>query len=81
MLTAHERHTASGILIHLPRCRALAREADVRLVAAAAPRQVLLPLPSPALLPSKTRVRSARIPRFSDPFSSKATWRILKSHR
>ena len=80
MLTAHERLTAHRPVLHLPRCCALAREADVHLDCGRHSCEVLLPLPSPPPIPSKPDSPPHGLPRFADPTLHKDTWARLKSH-
>jgi hypothetical protein len=65
VLTAHERLTAPGVVFHLPRCCALAREAAVRLAYGHGPREVLLKLRSWS--PLQPRPASAQLDSSNSP--------------
>jgi hypothetical protein len=80
-LTAPERLTAPGVVIHLPSCRALARKASVRSECdhnLREPRLLAPPQPLPQMEPKSVQLDSSRL---AYPILTKATWRQLKSHR
>ena len=81
MLTAHESLTTPGVVLHLPRCCALARKAGVRL--GWGPRHSRSPfqLPFRPLLQPKPASAEPDASHFADPASSRAICRRLKSHR
>ena len=81
-MTAHERLTAPGAAIHLPRCRARARKADVRSGYGHDPREARLQSPLRTSTSAETGVR-ARTTRPTAPIQrpQKAICRPLKSHR
>jgi len=81
VLTAHERLTAPGVVIHYPRCRARARKAGLRSGWAYDPRQARLQLPLRITLPPKPESGPHDSSPLADPIPTKAIWRPFKSHR
>ena len=81
MLTAHERLTAPGVVLHLPRCCALAREAGVRLIAARPSRSASASCRPGLHFQPKPDSAPPDWSRLADPTPQKAIWRPLKSHR
>jgi hypothetical protein len=81
VLTAHERLTAPGVVIHFPRCRARARNAGVRSECGHGLRQARLQAPLQPPLPPKPDSAPHDSSRSPDPTPATAIWRSLKSHR
>ena len=81
MLTARERLTAPGVVIHLPRCCAPARYAGVRSECGYGLREARLER-RPGLHFSRNQIPRSSI-RLASPIQhpKKAIWRSLKSHR
>jgi hypothetical protein len=61
VLTAHERLTAPGVVIHLPRCRARARKSRRAFWLGPRPSQSSSAIDAPAFTSAENSVRPARL--------------------